>query len=140
MKINFHSFLMTVIFVTASVCTTSAQKTAHTSGNTAYISEFEEGRVLNANDIRFLNSITNGTDGTRMAMINGKKFTPGQKITNVEAAMINWTKSNFRRHHKTDIEMADNAKTINRSPANAGCYWYHYCDNSNYCYYVWYCN
>ena len=132
-RINLLSF--TVIALTLTINTSFAQTSA--KGN-VYIEPFDDGRVLNSNDIRFLNSISDRT-GDREAIINGKKYSLGQHLTSNEAAVINFAKSRYRKNHP--MEKATDARFIDKTRGTLEtCDWYTYCTGSNVCYNVWYCD
>jgi hypothetical protein len=134
-RINFFIVLLAVVF-TMTVNSVSAQSPK----GKAYIAAFEEGRVLNANDISFLNSISSGT-GSREAILNGKKYTVGQRLTFSEANSLNLYKSKYKKNNPTAMAKADDAKPIDKSRGTQEtCYWYLYCDGNGTCWYIWYCD
>ncbi len=137
-KINFIAVLMAFAFVLVAMDSAVAQKQSKDKPKGyAYITQFEEGRILNANDIKFLNSITNNT-GDKEAVINNKTFKSGQKLGNLEAAQINKAKSNFRKTHK--LEKAPDDKQTGKGVTQDLCWWYVYCNDMGTCFYVWYCD
>jgi hypothetical protein len=133
-KINFLSVLMALTFIMASFTVATAQNAAKSK---PYIAAFDDGRVLNANDIKFLNSISNGK-GDKQATVSGKTYKAGQKLNAAEAASLNKAKSDYRKAHK--MEKATDAKPIDKSRGQENCYWYLYCDGYGNCYYIWYCD
>ncbi len=137
-KINFVAVLMAFAFVLFAMDSAIAQKPSkEKSKGYAYIYQFEEGRTLNSNDIKFLNSITNNT-GDKEAVINNKTFKAGQHLNNLEAAQINKAKSNFRKAHK--LEKAPDDKQTGKGATQDLCWWYVYCNGMGTCFYVWYCD
>ncbi len=102
-----------------------------------YIEAFDEGRALNSTDIKFLNLISDG-NGDRDAIVNGKKYSVGQRLAVEEASALNYAKSKFRKGHP--MEKASDAKPINKTVTHENCFWYSYCGGNGNCYYVWYCD
>ncbi len=133
-KINLLAILVAATLTMTSFGTAMAKGSGKAK---AYVAAFDDGRVLNANDIKFLNSITNGK-GDKEATVNGKKFKSGQKLNANEAAILNKAKSDYRKTHK--LEKATDAKPIDKSRGQENCYWYLYCDGYGNCYYIWYCD
>src|SRR3954462_15335727 len=73
-----------------------------------YIEAFDDGRTLTATDIKFLNGINGNYSDSREAVVSSHKFRAGQRLTSVDAAIINKNKGDYRRKHH--MEMASDGR------------------------------
>jgi hypothetical protein len=140
-KINVLAILMAFTFMLASFGPANAQDAKKApkpkTASKAYVAAFDDGRVLTATDIKFLNSISNGK-GDKSATVNGKTYKAGQKLDATGAAALNKAKSDYRKAHP--MQKATDAKPVDKSRGQENCYWYLYCDGSGTCWYIWYCD
>ena len=135
--------ILITLIVFAGMANLSWAQTQEKSPNGISISKFEAGRILNGDDIKFLNIALTPAGATSRGSvtsvnIEGKSYKMNQTLTKEDALNITNTiaKSLEVENQMITLEGAE-------TPTKArGCYywcWYWYCDYYGRCWKYWYC-